>query len=722
MEIDFGRSVPLYPDQTPQKGEGEVDFSQSRPLPQQKGPEASWGKTIGSGLQQAAIAPLGLAGDMQQLISATPQMGTAAATWIRDKVGLPFSDEQKAAMNANAQKASGFLGALPDYNIASLASQALGGPKIKAPSSKEIADAVDPYAQRALGVGPNYEPATLPERAAKAGLGMAGVGALGPIRGAGVRAFSGLTGGGASEVAGEQTKGTAWELPARLAGAVAGGAAGQWAASGARDIAKGVAMPDRSAKETMGNALKNYDVEQAPLAQTMARSPNLKESADGMSARMREFTENLLGIKGNAPQFMERMEALGAAERKRVYNLARSMPAAQAIDDKTLNAIRNRGIFKEAEAAAMKNAADVPQWGIVAPGAGRAGNLSYYDQVKKELDSIIEQAARTGDTTRKAAAETARADMLRVLDRRIPQYSDARGIARDTFRAETAPQAGDRFFTLSDQYGVHEFKKAFSTFTPEQKQGFALGFMGRLEQELATKNPTNIANRFLKDKQFQEKMQFALGKQWADSVRGKVLSENLIQQADRLRAQVSSSAALQKVQHPYRGKVAAGAIAGAIGSAGFELQAIAQTLGMLGISPTMAVGVLGASGAALGKSFVMTKVEQRVANRMVDLMKRNDPRLYNEINRLLDRHPEVYNKILAPLVIMQQAQPQEGAQPQASGGRVGRAAGGRTMRLSDRLLMAVERARRETQAETKPMLNAPDETVVKALEMAKQHI
>jgi hypothetical protein len=725
LTFDLPPGVAPSPQQPQQPRGGEMSFEMftpSAPTPPRK---ADYGRTIASGLQQAAINVPGMIGDLAQLPSVVPQIGTRAAAWLREKAGMPFSEGQRAAMDANAQRATSVLSALPEYNLLSLGSQALGGPKIKAPTSKEIGDAVNPYAERVLGVGPNYEPATQTEKVLKAGIAMAGPSALGPLRGAGSRAFSGLAGGAASEQAGEwaKDKGPAAELAARLAGAVAGGVAGQAAASSVRDVARATLAPDRAARQGMGEGLKNYDVESARLTQTMSRSPGVKEAADGMTQRMREFTQNLLGIDETAPQFRRMMEEFGAAERRRVYSLARSMPAARAIDDPVLNAVRNRSIFKDAEAAAMKNAADVPQWGIVPPAAGRPGNLAYYDQVKRELDSIISQAARVGDDTRKAAAETARIDMLRVLDARVPQYASARGIASDTFRSTTAPQSGGRFFDLSDDIKIDQFKQAFSTFSPEQKQGFALGFMGRLEQELKTKNPTLIANRFLKDKQFQEKIQFAFGKEWSQAIRGKVLSENIIQQADRIRAQLASASAAQGAAHPYKRQAAGFAGAAGAGAAFLERQAVLQFLSQFGISPTMAIAAGAGAAAGLGRAVVMTKVEQRVANRMIELMKRNDPSLYGEISRLIDRSPEVYNKILVPLVAIQQAQEKGGApdQPPPPGERPQRASGGR-VRISDRLMMAVERARRQVQAETKPILDAPDETVVRALKVAQQHI
>jgi hypothetical protein len=60
----------------------------------------------------------------------------------------------------------------------------------------------------------------------------------------------------------------------------------------------------------------------------------------------------------------------------------------------------------------------------------------------------------------------------------------------------------------------------------------------------------------------------------------------------------------------------------------------------------------------------------------------------------------------------------------AAGGRVGRATGGRTngMMTAEMLMQAAHAAKKKINKTTEEILNAPDEAVVKALSVAKQHI
>src|SRR5207253_10941104 len=67
-------------------------------------------------------------------------------------------------------------------------------------------------------------------------------------------------------------------------------------------------------------------------------------------------------------------------------------------------------------------------------------NLQYWDQVKRELDSVANQAKRSGDTA------TGAGDLAKILrgelDRQVPGYKNARGIAEEYFGEGNALEAG----------------------------------------------------------------------------------------------------------------------------------------------------------------------------------------------------------------------------------------------------------------------------------------
>lgn len=703
--------------------------------------QTRWGEAAKSGLMKMGMAVPGMQGDVEQLLTQAPVLAQKAYAFGREKLGFPLSPEDAASQETGAQRMSGRLeerrtkgpfGGIP------------GGEKLYAqpPTSAELEKAINPYAEKAFGVGPEMKPRTPQEAIVQEGLKLAGGNWMGPAKGLAKRMATGVAGGAASEGAGQETHGTAWEIPARITGMVAGSKFAQPVLNAAETAAKSVTP--MGAREKLAGVLSDPLAESTASAKRMALSDNIKDVAAGFPARMRGFVQNVTGVDAKAPAFQARLEELGKAERQRVYDAARGNPAAQAIDDAPFAALRDRPIFQEAEAAAKKNAANLPDWDLRAPeivkgtpttpmlGANgkpmvdasgspimkaatpdkvNPGNLQHYDETKKQFDSIIEQAKRTGDTPRLSAAMDAKKEMLDILDPLIPEYKAARGIASDTFKAADAPEAGARFLTTYDMYDKKQFTDAFKSYTPGQQQAFEVGLLGQLEADIV-KNPQLISQRFIKNPDLMEKLSLVFGRETAQAIRGKALSENLLQQANKIRADITKaeqSAAVSK--SPL--KMGAGVSVGGLGLAAINenLPMIANFLTTHGVSQTAQI-LSGAAGAAvLGGVYAMNKIEQRIANQMVALAKKNDVASFTKIANMMDDYPGVYNKVLGPLmVISEEAEKRSGERPaRASGGAVN--------------LMALSKAaKKQVTQSTEALLNESDDTVARALEVANKHI
>lgn len=724
----------------------------------QPAPQADWTKTISSGLQKGVLGIPGSIGDVTSLYSYIPSLAAKSASWVREKVGMPFTEEQKADLEKSAK---------------------LGGEAIRAKTpftTEQFSEMAQPYAEKYIGVGPQYEPKTKGEKVVKAGLEYGIPSAVGGIEGLASRLATGIAGAGASEYVGQKLEGSPLEPYARVATGVFApmalekGIRAPWSKA-----IEGAFSPDTAAKRGLGYGLSDYEAESAALAHQMARSKKIAGAGEQMPQRMRLFSRNLLGTHYTAPEFADAVDQFGRQERDRVYTVARSVPAAQSMHPNLFANLPQTPVFEEAERQAVKNAANVPEWGIqppqVIPGQPggtyhgpnglqnvpnqpptiQPGNLSYYDQVKRELESIMDQASRSGDTTRFESARNARSKLIDVLDTTVPEYREARGVAADTFKAASAPEAGARFFTLSDDYDLNEFRKAFSSYNPQQQQAFRIGLMGRLEQELSSKNPTVITNKFLKNPQFLEKFNFAFGPEVAGQIRSKVLAENMMQQADKIRANLRSQQNIKKMNEGLKttGLATAGAaLAGDLATTQF----VAQALSSLGVSPVAAAFAGTVGGVTLAGQLAMNAVERRVAGRMIDIIKSNDPKTFSQLNALIDKHPDVYPKMMAIMQATDQATklaeektspkkelPQEDVNQayerllksgkikpfgQADGGRIGRASGGRIDidRGVRALMRAAENAKKNISQETESLLEQPDEHIAQTLNAAKQKI
>ena len=745
-DFDF-TSTPIVPSAAQPSvpstfGEG-VDLS-SVPIGIEEVPpekQTRWGEAAKSGLMKMGMAVPGMQGDVEQLLTQAPVLAQKAYAFGREKLGFPLSPEDAASQETGAQRMSGRLeerrtkgpfGGIP------------GGEKLYAqpPTSAELEKAINPYAEKAFGVGPEMKPRTPEEAIVQGGLTMAGGNIPGAIKGLTKRMATGVVGGGTSEAAGEATKDTAWEIPARLAGVVAGSKAAQPVLNAAETAAK--AVTPLGAREKLAGVLSDPLAESSASARRMAQTEGIKDVAAGFPARMRGFVQNVTGVDAKAPAFQARLEELGKLERQRVYDAARATPAAQAIDDAPFAALRDRPIFQEAEAAAKKNAANLPDWDLRAPetvkgtpttpmlGANgkpmvdasgspimkaatpdkvNPGNLQHYDETKKQLDSIIEQAKRTGDQPRLSAAMDAKKEMLDILDPLIPEYKAARGIASDTFKAADAPEAGARFLTTYDMYDKKQFTDAFKSYTPGQQQAFEVGLLGQLEADIV-KNPQLISQRFIKNPDLMEKLSLVFGKETAQAIRGKALSENLLQQANKIRADITKAEQSAAVSGSALKK---GAVAGTgiLGLSALQenLPMVANFLATHGVPQT--AQILGAAGAAAVGSgaYAMNKIEQRIANQMVALAKKNDVASFTKIANMMDDYPGVYNKVLGPLmVISEEAEKKAGERPaRATGGAVN-------------LMSLSKAAKKQVTQSTEALLNESDDTVARALEVANKHI
>lgn len=770
-EINLNRSVPVYT--PPQKPTEEAQPAQpAAPLPSldvsksvpvsgpgsYQPPRPDVGDDLKrsaiSGAQKSVLGIPGMMGDIQQVPGLIAPLAGEAAIWARKKVGMPFSPEAEAQTREAAGKMGEVFKEAPKYNLPSALSQAVGGPPLYAPTTEQISKAVDPYVEQiAPGYGPEYKPKTAEGRILKGGLELAAPGAVGPAKGVLRRGISALAGGLGSEAGGEYAKGTAYETPARFAGALVGGSASDTLLGYLGS--KGMVMPKTEAKRQLASGLEDYEIESSALAKRMAQQPGVGQAADTLMPRMRQFTQNLLGVDEKAGALTSRLIQEGYDLRDDMYNAMNALPSAQSIDDTLFNPLRSSPVFKQAEKNARENTAILEKWGVkvpeVTPGKpavedafvqterglqkvpGSAaipetvsnGNLKYYDQVKRELDGIIEQAHRSGDTTRKAEAEELKRRLLAVTDDAVPEYARVRDIASNTFTASSAPEAGMKFYNMYDDLKAEDVKKALASYNPEQRTAFGVGFMTKLEQELASKNTKGIVSRFLKNDDFMEKLNLVFGPEAAGAIRGKVLAENLIQQADRMRTSEAAQAALKSTKTS--SLVPAGLAFLGTGAA-VEAQYLAGLIQQLGLSKDAAIYGGLAAVAAGGTSMVMRGFEKRVAQNMLELAKSNKPRDFKRLNTLMQNYPEVYPKLLMPLIAIEEleAKGQQAQQPkpQASGGRIERKSGGRVGHHyhAARLVKAAELAKKNHGKTTETILNAPDEHVVKALAVANKHI
>jgi hypothetical protein len=269
---------------------------------------------------------------------------------------------------------------------------------------------------------------------------------------------------------------------------------------------------------------------------------------------------------------------------------------------------------------------------------------------------------------------------------------------------------------MQNSYRRQDLEKVLATYTPEQRQLFSAGYAARLNEIAGQTNGVKaLAEKFLTDRNFQERTRLALGQEAYDTFRGKSLSENLLRNAEMINFLNNKPTRTSAF-----GVGAGGAGATAMTALDFLRNSFSpDTAGRAAVA-AIGLGTLGAG---------MNLAERRMAAQLIPFAAKTDPKSMTEFVRLLDGSPmarQVFNKMNTALNTAQQqavkgylAQPTQ-PQERRLGGRAGYAAGGAISpeAQADRLISAAERAHKGWQAETKPLLGASDNTIARALEIA----
>ncbi len=124
-------------------------------------------------------------------------------------------------------------------------------------------------------------------------------------------------------------------------------------------------------------------------------------------------------------------------------------------------------------------------------GDARVPSLQFWDHVKRNLDDKIDKAIRAGEGNEAATLTALKRNIVSELDKSVPSYAEARGMAAKEFGAQDALEAGENFVTAKGQN--HEYTKSIESFSPPERELFAHGFMSKMESLLNEKGANRNA-------------------------------------------------------------------------------------------------------------------------------------------------------------------------------------------------------------------------------------
>jgi len=621
--------------------------------------------------------------------------------------------------------------------------------------------------------------------AARFATGMAETGGVtGGIFGGLKTGVTGAVAGAGSEAASEVAESgylPEWANPyARTFGAVLGTVAGHKLA----DAVKYVAMPNQSAQEALvkamaadlqtGHAAMTPEQIQAaidsgatPTAYDMA-GPQTKKvlghygyltndardatgqlaqalesrTAESKAALAQHIDDQYGGVLNPASE----ADAIAAATKEqnnKLYTIARSSPAAQSISSADINALTNIDAVKKAMRKTESIATD-PKSGIIVPkpetpdtivntgligpdgtpltktvpgSSSVSGNLNYWDQVKRNIDDQISSSFVSGKKDSARQLISIKNRLVGALDNAVPEYQTARDAAADAFGGQNALEAGYNYFKGTNAFTNQEVTNAFGKMNDAQRDLFARGGAGYLKQVAENQGPDAVL-RIMEKPIFADRMRAALGDDTFDAIHGRAQAESLLSKTKALPAPAPGSVS----GHGPGFWSAIGAGAAGVGERLIE--------GGLHVEPTTAaiagVGALTGLGAKMG----FNAIEARIAPKMMEMI--SDPSRAAELGRLVRQSPVAASTLQKMNTAAMNAAASyyrsnpAGAVQQSAGGRVPRKSGGKVQsghqHLVDRLFRLGEQAKKTEKAHTEPLLNLPDETVARALDVAQRAI
>jgi len=482
--------------------------------------------------------------------------------------------------------------------------------------------------------------------------------------------------------------------------------------------------------------------------------------------RVSDFLKKGFNSDLYAPKIEDSAKDLAKAERDAVFSTARANPKADAIPNSIIgDDLMSHPLFKDAMKNANDNADILRDYNIVPPSIkpgttskwvqtekglveqpgvphqNISGNMNYWQQVKEELDGMHGAAQAANNGALASTIDTLRGNLKTRVGSYVPEYANALSVAHNGYMLQDATRAGYYFASNPNQFKINDIRKLANSYNDEQYNLFNQGIGSFLHEQAQKPNGIqSLAKKFSSDLDFQSRMKEALGQDAYNSVYGKIMSEELFRNAD----------AVNIAQNAGRN------ISPTIGAGGIALAAgplVDFTISHPEIMQHVGVGTAAGTAAAtaiMAGSKILNVEQQRIANRLIPMVLSSDPSAVAQAGKILDKSWQAKNAVSSVINTMQKAAgatvgraiklsasptgrvlqsiPTNNPPPpqQSAGGRVPRKSGGKVQsghqHLVDRLFRLGEQAKKAEKAHTEPLLNLPDETVAKALDVAQRAI
>jgi hypothetical protein len=251
-------------------------------------------------------------------------------------------------------------------------------------------------------------------------------------------------------------------------------------------------------------------------------------------------------------------------------------------------------------------------------------NLQYWDQVKRELDDVATKAFRSGAKGEGDVAGKMALILRNELDKQVPSYANARGVAADYFGESNALAAGR---ALAGKKPVAEEVKAIMRkMKPDERALFQEGYASDLVEKVINrmKDTQDVTKAMFNSPNERQLAAAIFGPGGMAMLKARMTLETIMDGARQ--AMGNSTTARQLIEAGLAG--GAGGLVGGI-SSGWDPLRTAEGFGV-------------AAGARLGSSklipeqfkvgakHLIGRVDAKTAARVAELLTSSDPRLLRQ--------------------------------------------------------------------------------------------
>lgn len=252
-------------------------------------------------------------------------------------------------------------------------------------------------------------------------------------------------------------------------------------------------------------------------------------------------------------------------------------------------------------------------------------NLQYWDAVKKELDSMANQARRSGDTS--SVAGNLATTLRNELDAQVPSYGNARGIAAQYFGESNALEAGQKL--AGKRVDPAQISDIMRKMKPDERdlfrEGYASDWANRVISNIS--DSRDITKAMFNSPNERARALAVFGPSGMETMKSRMALETIMDGARK--AMGNSTTARQLIE---------AGLAGGIGGYGSGWDPWHMAAG---------AGAAFASHKALGTTIsagaqkLIGKVDARTARLVADLLTSDDPRKLQQGLRMAQKNPRI---------------------------------------------------------------------------------